>query len=317
MSGSVLILGAGLGGLLCGRWLAGKGWDVVLLEAGAQPGGLLSPFEWEGTWVERGLHSAGGLGPGEPLDLVFRHFGLSSRDWYPAGEDEGFPFLRLNAGTDYEKEHILAPYRQSVWRCRVGGKSFVDTLARRLDIRYGKEVVSIENKVVTCSDGSAFEADVIISDLHPLVTMALVKDHIRPSYLHRLGKMEDGPSIFSVHCLMEPGCIPWQSHAIFLEDSLMLHFGEPETNILDLLCFEGGNPEDLIGRAVRRLPGLKVQKYCTTLSPGYGFVKHSSADFLSPVTPIPWLFLTGQNLGLHGILGTSISALNTCKSVTR
>jgi len=51
------------------------------------------------------------------------------------------------------------------------------------------------------------------------------------------------------------------------------------------------------------------------LNPGYGIIKHSNADFISPVTPLPWLFLTGQNLGLHGILGTTISALNTCKSI--
>ena len=71
----------------------------------------------------------------------------------------------------------------------------------------------------------------------------------------------------------------------------------------------------MIARATVRLPGLKVLKYHAQLNQGYGIQKASNADFISAQTPLPWLFLTGQNLGLHGILGTSISALNTCKMI--
>lgn len=48
---------------------------------------------------------------------------------------------------------------------------------------------------------------------------------------------------------------------------------------------------------------------------GYGIEKDSDAAFrtlLSPKTSIPNLYLTGQNLNLHGILGVSLSALLTC-----
>jgi len=37
--------------------------------------------------------------------------------------------------------------------------------------------------------------------------------------------------------------------------------------------------------------------------------------FLSPKTKIPNLFLTGQNLNLHGILGASMSGLKTCFAI--
>ncbi|MCH5690259.1 hypothetical protein LWM68_42150 [Niabella sp. W65] len=37
---------------------------------------------------------------------------------------------------------------------------------------------------------------------------------------------------------------------------------------------------------------------------------------ISPRTKIPNLFLTGQNLNLHGILGTSLSAVLTCITLT-
>ncbi|HAO06326.1 MAG TPA: all-trans-retinol 13,14-reductase, partial [Chryseobacterium sp.] len=40
--------------------------------------------------------------------------------------------------------------------------------------------------------------------------------------------------------------------------------------------------------------------------------KNPLQTMISPRTKIPNLFLTGQNLNLHGILGTSLSAILTC-----
>ena len=311
----VLVIGAGLGGLLCGRILRQKGCSVTILEAGESAGGLLRGFQWEGVHCDCGFHSVGGLGPGEPLERIFRPLGLMDLPWYRADADEGFPFLRLNADSPFERSHVLAPYSRSVWRLKGGGEALSDALAQGLDIRYGKRVVSIENQVVTCEDSSAFKADIVVSDLPPIKTLELVKDHVRPSYGHRLKSLQYGPDIFSVHCKLQPGCVPWKSASFFLDGNLMLHFGEPETHILELLCFGEGNPEAMIARAAAFFPGLKVQKYHTMSSPGYGPVKERTAHCISPITPIPWLFLTGMQIGLHGVLGTSVSALNTCKSI--
>lgn len=315
MSKSAVIIGAGLGGLLCGQLLVRKGLSVIVLEADTEPGGILHGFTWEGARCDRGFHSVGGLAPGEPLEKIFRPLGLLDLPWYKAEPDEGLAFLRLNTRSDFELSHILGPFHQSTWRLEGGGDTLSHALAKGLDIRYQKKVIVIENQVVTCEDGSTFQADYVVSDLHPLTTMNLVKDHVRRSYMHRLEKQENGPDIFTVHCLMEPDCVPWQSGAIFLDDSLMIHFDEPGTNILELMCFGEGKPEEMIARAAKRLPGLRVRKYHCQMNQGYGIVKHSNADFIAAATPLPWLFLTGQNLGLHGILGTSISALNTCKSI--
>ena len=190
-----------------------------------------------------------------------------------------------------------------------------EALAKGLDIRYKKKVVSMENQSVACEDGAVFQAGFIISDLAPLATTELLKDHLRPAYLRRLRALENGPAITTVYCLLEPGCVPWQSGSVFLEDSLMLHFAEPETGILELLCFGEGVPASMIERARERLPGLRVLKTLVRHYPGYGVRKQDNADFIAARTPLPWLFLTGQNLGLHGILGTAISAFNTCKSI--
>ena len=311
----VIVIGAGLGGLLCGRILTRKGFKVTLLESDEVPGGLLHGFDWEGVRCQQGFHSVGGLAPGEPLEKIFRPLGLTDLPWYRADVDEGFPFLRLNTRTPFEIEHVLAPYRQSVWRLKGGGDTLAGALAEGLDIRYGKKVISIENQSLTCEDGSVFQAGIVVSGLAPLSTVALLKDHLRPAYLRRLRALENGPCITTVYGRLQPGCVPWQSGAIFLEDKLMLHFGEPETGILELLCFGEGEPEAMIALAAGRLPGLRILSTLVRRYPGYGVRKQDSADFIAARTPIPWLFLTGQDLGLHGILGTAISALNTCKSI--
>ena len=37
--------------------------------------------------------------------------------------------------------------------------------------------------------------------------------------------------------------------------------------------------------------------------------------FISPKTKVPNLYLTGQNLNMHGVLGVTISAVKTCSEI--
>jgi len=50
----------------------------------------------------------------------------------------------------------------------------------------------------------------------------------------------------------------------------------------------------------------------------YGIVKDNNnplGTFLSPKTKIPNLLLTGQNIGLHGLLGVIMSSFQTCSAL--
>jgi all-trans-retinol 13,14-reductase len=50
----------------------------------------------------------------------------------------------------------------------------------------------------------------------------------------------------------------------------------------------------------------------------YGFVKDyrdPMKTFISPRTKVPNLFLTGQNLNLHGVLGVTVSSIVTCSEI--
>ena len=334
MSDRVVIVGAGLGGLLCGRLLSARGYSVVLLEQGVQAGGALQSFVREGVRFDTGFHSVGGLGPGEPLEKIFAPLGLMDLPWERVEPDEGFPFFRLNnPAFEEEQSHVLAPFRQSVWRLRGGGQVLVDALSAGQDIRLRHKVVSIADKRVTCSDGSVFEGDYVISDLHPRLTFHLVKDPVRPSYRKRLESLPDGPGAFTVNAKLRPGALKYFNHSIFVDGRILLHCGEPDDSgfarSIDILAFEGLSAQELIAIAETRLPGLgaAIERYWTstpatwerfTGTPGgsaYGIVKSSRMDYISPVTPLPWLFLTGQNIGLHGVLGTSVSALHTCHCI--
>ena len=349
--GHVLIIGAGLGGLLCGRILSRSGFSVTVLEQGAQPGGALQTFVREGIRFDTGFHSVGGLGPGEPLERIFRPLGLMELPWYPTEPDEfvdcNEAFLRLSSGTEDERTHVLEPYRQSTWRLKGGGKTLADALARDLDIRLRKRVTNIEDRTLVCADGSRYCAGIVVADIHPKILLRLLRDPVRKAWRSRIESREDGPGIFTVNAKLRPGALPYIDHSIFLGGKVMIHFGEQapdgSARSLDLLAFEttgqaGGDETGsdrasraaaMIQTAAQRLPGLPqaIEKYWTstpqtwerfTGTPGgsaYGILKNGTEDCLAPQTPLSWLFLTGQNIGQHGILGTSVSALNTCNAI--
>jgi all-trans-retinol 13,14-reductase len=333
----VIIIGAGFGGLLCGRILSRRGFDVILLEQGRQYGGALQTFVREGVRFDTGFHSVGGLAPYETLELIFRPLGLMELPWYRTEPDEIIggdnAFLRLSSGWKEEKKHVLAPFRLSTWRLKGGGKTLADELARDQQVLLRKKVVSIEDHVVTCEDGTSYRGDFVIAAIHPQLVLQLLKDRVRPAYRKRINRLPNGPGIVTVNAKLRPGAMKYINHSIFIDNQVMIHFGEPDENgfapSVDLLGFAPTNAEKLIRKASQRLPDLPqaIEKYWvstpetweyftgTPEGTAYGILKNAREDFLPPVTPLPWLFLTGQNLGLHGILGTAVSAIYTCKSI--
>ena len=64
----VIIVGSGLGGLLCAGILARAGLNVLVLEQGTQPGGCLQTYRRHGLDFDTGFHYVGGLDEGTPMD---------------------------------------------------------------------------------------------------------------------------------------------------------------------------------------------------------------------------------------------------------
>jgi len=93
--------------------------------------------------------------------------------------------------------------------------------------------------------------------------------------------------------------------------------------------FKRQKAELLLNCVEEKFPGLRsnIKKYYTSTPLSfrdyignndgsiYGIVKdfrNPLNTFISPRTKLPNLFLTGQNLNLHGILGATMSGLVTC-----
>jgi all-trans-retinol 13,14-reductase len=86
----VIIIGSGLGGLLCGFILCKEGFNVCILEQHSQPGGNLQTFFRQGHKFETGVHYIGALGPNQALSRYWRYFGLMTKNAFQQLDPDGF-----------------------------------------------------------------------------------------------------------------------------------------------------------------------------------------------------------------------------------
>ncbi len=84
---TVVIIGAGLGGLECGYILAKCGLKVVVLERESQIGGCLQTFRRGYATFDTGFHYIGGLSEGESLNRLFSYFDLMGLPWHQLDTD--------------------------------------------------------------------------------------------------------------------------------------------------------------------------------------------------------------------------------------
>lgn len=77
----IVIIGAGLGGLVTGYLLAKHGDKVTLLEQDAHAGGCLQSFRRDGIRFDTGFHYVGGLADSNPMHYFFKELGLLSLPW--------------------------------------------------------------------------------------------------------------------------------------------------------------------------------------------------------------------------------------------
>ena len=98
MKYDVVIIGSGLGGLICARQLAQSGRSVLVLERQAQPGGCLQSYRRDNMDFDTGLHYVGGLAEGQPLYDAFQQLGLMGLPWHRLDVD-GFDQITIGRQT--------------------------------------------------------------------------------------------------------------------------------------------------------------------------------------------------------------------------
>jgi len=110
----VVIIGGGLGGLLCGHVLSREGLGVCIVEKNRKPGGSLQTFGRRGCVFNTGLNYTESLDDGQILNQYFRYFGLMDKVSFRRLDADGFEMINFNDGQ---------------YRFAMGQSGFVETLA--------------------------------------------------------------------------------------------------------------------------------------------------------------------------------------------
>ena len=98
MNYDIIVIGSGLGGLVCARQLAKQGRSVLVLERQSQPGGCLQSYRRGDFEFDTGLHYVGGLAEGQPLHDAFEQLGLMRLPWVRLDAD-GFDRITIGRQT--------------------------------------------------------------------------------------------------------------------------------------------------------------------------------------------------------------------------
>jgi all-trans-retinol 13,14-reductase len=117
MQYDVVIIGSGLGGLVCGALLSRNGYRVAIFEKNKQIGGCLQTYARDKAVIDSGVHYIGGLGEGKNLNKIFRYLGILDKLKLQRMDMEGF-------------DHIAFGDDPATYRLAQGYDNFVQELLK-------------------------------------------------------------------------------------------------------------------------------------------------------------------------------------------
>jgi all-trans-retinol 13,14-reductase len=286
---------------------------------------------------------------------------------------------------------ILNSFIKGSYRFVNGGSQIAKLLMKKIaehggEVLRRKEVVSAhfdESGVirsVVCSDGSEFECDSVISNLHPKETLRLFgKERFKTAYANRVNGLPNTIASFMIYLSLHENTLPyfnsnyydyytdhiWDEEFRFSDSWPQMTFTSAQVSkntkeyaeSISVMCYldfnefrawedsvrtivkEGSREEAYeqfkklceertLNRLEERFPGIRskvrnvysstpvtYRDYVSTPEGSmYGIqkdFKHTHRTQINTKTHIPNLFLTGQNIIFHGILGATIGALVT------
>lgn len=101
----IVIIGSGMGGLVCADILSREGYSVCVLEKNRQLGGSLQTYVRNRVIFDSGVHYLGGLGEGQNLYQVFKYLGILQKLKLQRMEEDVFDKILI--GND-PKEYVFA-----------------------------------------------------------------------------------------------------------------------------------------------------------------------------------------------------------------
>ena len=101
----IVIIGSGMGGLICADILSREGYTVCVLEKNKQIGGCLQTYVRDKVIFDSGVHYLGGLGEGQNLYQVFKYLGIIDKLKLQKLEEDVFDKIIME---NDDKEYVFA-----------------------------------------------------------------------------------------------------------------------------------------------------------------------------------------------------------------
>lgn len=110
---NIVIIGSGLGALVCGVILSRKGYRITILEKNNQIGGLTQSFRRGNHEFSTGLHYLGSLDDGQTLNKIFKYLNLFDGISYKKLDETGFDVFNIG-GSEYRFPMGLENFRNQM-----------------------------------------------------------------------------------------------------------------------------------------------------------------------------------------------------------
>ena len=101
----VIIIGSGMGGLVCGDILSREGYNICILEKNKQIGGCLQTYTRDKVVFDSGVHYIGGLNEGQNLYQIFKYLGLMGKLKLQKLDEDVFDKIIID---NDDKEYVFA-----------------------------------------------------------------------------------------------------------------------------------------------------------------------------------------------------------------
>ncbi len=101
----IVIIGSGMGGLVCADILGREGYKVCVLEKNKQIGGCLQTYVRDRVIFDSGVHYLGGLGKGQNLYQVFKYLGMIDKLKLQKMDEDVFDKIIIE---NDDKEYVYA-----------------------------------------------------------------------------------------------------------------------------------------------------------------------------------------------------------------
>ena len=350
----VSVLGAGVSGLFTAALLAQKGYHVTVLEQLPVYGGGFYSYERNGETWATGMHILTGMEPDGAVTKVLASLGIkadcveTTLDHSPAkliGEAEWqkseHGVYRFVGGSQKLADEL------ALFITRHGGRILTSQRVTRLT-QYGE-------RFVVCAGENNLLFEKVVSSLHPKQLLALSQIPVyRPATTKRILATPETVGSFKTYIRLKPDTMPYDSVTHFIpahnllvmtpcaerdqrftrtiETVMPLEYSElapwhkdRKAHYAEYEAFKQHKEQEVLSLIETLYPDVRKNMLDIFSSTSLTF----RDDYLSPEgamfgmsesvgsvhTRVKGLFITGQNVFLHGLCGVVMTSLQTVKAL--